>query len=61
MPPRGRPVAENPRRNTVHIRLTDDDLAVVTEAATEAAKSVSDYMRESTVNRAKVAKRKRTK
>lgn len=56
MPPAGRRPSDNPRRNAIHTRLTDAELATVTTAAEKAAKSVSDYVRDAAVAKAKRAK-----
>jgi uncharacterized protein (DUF1778 family) len=54
MSPRtGRPRSDNPRSNAVHIRLTDDELALCRTAAENAGQTVGEWMREKLIAAAK--------
>jgi uncharacterized protein (DUF1778 family) len=52
----GRPPSDNPRRNVVPVRLTDDERDAIRQAAEKAGLSISDYLRTAGMARAKRAR-----
>jgi len=56
MPRTGRPKVDNPRRNVQSVRLSDDELLAVMQAAERAGQDVGPWMRDKVVAAAKRAR-----
>lgn len=56
MPRTGRPKSANPRSNVHSVRLSDEELALVTRAAEQAGVDLGPWMREKVVAAAKRSK-----
>lgn len=62
MSPRlGRPPSDNPRRNLVNLRLTDDELAAFRAAAEDAGVQLGVWVRERALEGQRVADKRRKK
>jgi hypothetical protein len=56
MPRTGRPKSDNPRRNVQSVRLSDDELLLVMQAAEKADQDVGPWIRDKAVAAAKRAR-----
>jgi hypothetical protein len=56
MPRTGRPKVDNPRRNVQSVRLSDDELIAVMQAAEKAGQDVGPWIRDKAVAAARRAK-----